>query len=197
MAFATQRNYSLLLYAKTFGIVLVGAAVAGWGVFWGEPRHRLHYQCASEPGSSTPTRMPTGFTKTHSAFRRVPRAGKLGSTILALRCALAAEPMSEESRFAPTWRQHRPRGHRPRGPQNQRARPRVGGDAGRTGRGRRDHDPPARGPPAHPGARPARADRIGGRADQSGAGLRGRRAGDRLRRRARTRRRWCPNGARK
>lgn len=37
MAFATQRNYGLLLYAKTFGIVLVGAAIAGWGVFWSFP----------------------------------------------------------------------------------------------------------------------------------------------------------------
>ena len=38
MGFTTQRNYSLLLYAKTFGIVLVGAAIAGWGVFWSFPR---------------------------------------------------------------------------------------------------------------------------------------------------------------
>jgi methyl-accepting chemotaxis protein len=34
MGFTAQKNYSLLLYAKTFGIVLVGAAIAGWGVFW-------------------------------------------------------------------------------------------------------------------------------------------------------------------
>lgn len=37
MGFTTQRNYSLLLYAKTFGIVVVGAAIAGWGVFWSFP----------------------------------------------------------------------------------------------------------------------------------------------------------------
>lgn len=33
MGLTTQRNYSLLLYVKTFAIVVVGAAIAGWGVF--------------------------------------------------------------------------------------------------------------------------------------------------------------------
>jgi methyl-accepting chemotaxis protein len=37
MGFTKQRNYSLLLYAETFGIVVVGAAIAGWGVFWSFP----------------------------------------------------------------------------------------------------------------------------------------------------------------
>lgn len=37
MGLTTQRNYSLFLYAKTFGIVLVGAAIAVWGVFWSFP----------------------------------------------------------------------------------------------------------------------------------------------------------------
>jgi len=37
MAFTTQRNYRLLLWAKTFGILLVGAAIAGGGMFWSFP----------------------------------------------------------------------------------------------------------------------------------------------------------------
>jgi len=37
MGFITQKNYSLRLYAKTFGIVLVGAAIAGWAVSWSFP----------------------------------------------------------------------------------------------------------------------------------------------------------------
>lgn len=37
MGFTTQRNYGLFLYAKTFGIVLVGAAIAGWAVSWSFP----------------------------------------------------------------------------------------------------------------------------------------------------------------
>jgi methyl-accepting chemotaxis protein len=34
MGLTTRRNYRLLLYIKTFGIVLFGALLAGWGVFW-------------------------------------------------------------------------------------------------------------------------------------------------------------------
>jgi methyl-accepting chemotaxis protein len=37
MAFTTQRNYRLLLWSKTFGIVLIGAAIAVWGFFWSFP----------------------------------------------------------------------------------------------------------------------------------------------------------------
>jgi methyl-accepting chemotaxis protein len=37
MAFTTQRNYRLLLWAKTFGILLIGAAIAGGGMFWSFP----------------------------------------------------------------------------------------------------------------------------------------------------------------
>lgn len=34
MGLTTRKNYRLLLYVKTFGIVLFGALLAGWGVFW-------------------------------------------------------------------------------------------------------------------------------------------------------------------
>ena len=44
-----------------------------------------------------------------------------------------------------------------------RARPGLGGRAGGAGRGRRDHGPPPRGSPAHPGPRPAAAPRDGRR----------------------------------
>lgn len=37
MGLTTQRNYGLFLYAKTLGIVLVGAALAGWLVLWSFP----------------------------------------------------------------------------------------------------------------------------------------------------------------
>lgn len=34
MGLTTQRNYRLFLYLNTFAIVLLGAAIAGFGVFW-------------------------------------------------------------------------------------------------------------------------------------------------------------------
>ncbi len=34
MGLTTRRHYRLLLYGKTFGIVVFGAMLAGWGVFW-------------------------------------------------------------------------------------------------------------------------------------------------------------------
>ena len=37
MGFTTQRNYRLLLYVKTFAIVVVGAAIAGYAVSWSFP----------------------------------------------------------------------------------------------------------------------------------------------------------------
>src|SRR5574341_1385594 len=34
MGLTTRKNYRLLLYVNTLVIVLLGAAVAGWGMFW-------------------------------------------------------------------------------------------------------------------------------------------------------------------
>ena len=118
-----------------------------------------------------------------------------GNLILSI--LLILSELFEESSLALTWRQHRPRGHGPRGPQDERAGPGVGGDARRAGRRRRDYGPLARGSPAHSGARFARADRIGGRADQSGVGVCGRCAGNRLRRWALSGDAGARSGARK
>ncbi len=56
---------------------------------------------------------------------------------------------------AATGCQHRSCRHAPAGARRTRAGPGLGGRAGRAGRRRRDHHPPPRRPPAHPGPRPA------------------------------------------
>jgi methyl-accepting chemotaxis protein len=50
MGLTTRENYRLFLFVNTFVIVLLGAAVAGWGVFWlfpaglGEGYHNVQAQ---------------------------------------------------------------------------------------------------------------------------------------------------------
>lgn len=34
MGLTTRENYRLFLYLKTFGIIMLGAILAGWGIFW-------------------------------------------------------------------------------------------------------------------------------------------------------------------
>ncbi|OGR00379.1 MAG: hypothetical protein A2505_08645 [Deltaproteobacteria bacterium RIFOXYD12_FULL_55_16] len=34
MGLTTRENYRLFLYLKTFGIIALGALLAGWGIFW-------------------------------------------------------------------------------------------------------------------------------------------------------------------
>lgn len=34
MGLTTRENYRLFLYLKTFGIIVIGAMLAGWGIFW-------------------------------------------------------------------------------------------------------------------------------------------------------------------
>src|SRR5574337_824032 len=57
MRFTTQSNYRLLLYVNSLVIVLLGAAFAGWGVFW-----------------SFPTSLGEGYHSVQAAVREIEKA---------------------------------------------------------------------------------------------------------------------------